>query len=180
MRMFKTYDMNGNFVKTFNTMKRAEDFIKANKFKGYKVVGEEVTTELTSKGELNAKCEIALMGRLVQVVDMPNLVYCMDYLCNTFRNTGVICDEETTGEYIMKKATEFINPDETVPVGFIVNTIMGELVCVAIVMKDLGEPMQIDSEDGILCYVYTFNAPDCSELGYCFFEKTKSGIRRIG
>lgn len=179
MRMFKTYDADGNFVKTFGTMKEAKKFIKETK--GYKVVGEEVLTEIKSKGDLNAQCEIALMGRLVQVTDMPNLIYCMDYLCTTLRNTGVIYeDDNVTGEYIMQKAMEFINPDETAPIGFVVNTIMEELVCVAIVMKDLEKPMHIDSPDGVLCYCYTFNAPDCSELGYCYFEKTKSGIRRIG
>lgn len=43
-------------------------------------------TELFSKGELNAKAEIALMGRAVNITDKDNLAYVIDYICKVVKH----------------------------------------------------------------------------------------------
>lgn len=37
----------------------------------------------------------------------------------------------------------------------------------------------ITSEDGVIAYVYNCNYPDCSELGYVFFEEQNGKLRRV-
>ena len=37
-------------------------------------------TEIYSKGELNAKAEVALMGRVTPIRDKDNVVYMIDYI----------------------------------------------------------------------------------------------------
>ena len=44
--------------------------------------------------------------------------------------------------------------------------------------EDRGE-FDIFDCDGVLSYVYNFDAPHCSELGYAYFEKRAKGIVRI-
>lgn len=132
-------------------------------------------TELFSKGELNAKAEIALMGRAVNITDKDNLAYVIDYICKVVKCT------ETSGAEILKLATQYSDEKVTRPIGLICNTIMGDMKCLTVILKDFdGSPFKLDSEDGVLCWVHNFTCPDCSELGYCFFEKTPSGFRRIG
>lgn len=131
-------------------------------------------TELFSKGELNAKAEVALMGRAVNVQDRDNLAYMIDYICTVLKHT------ETSGAEILKLATRYCD-EMTKPIGIICNTIMGDMQCLTVILKDFdGSPFKLDSEDGVLCYVHNFTCPDCSELGYCFFERTTSGFRRVG
>lgn len=131
-------------------------------------------TELFSKGELNAKAEVALMGRAVNVQDRDNLAYMIDYICMVLKHT------ETSGAEILKLATRYCD-EMTKPIGIICNTIMGDMQCLTVILKDFdGSPFKLDSEDGVLCWVHNFTCPDFSELGYCFFEKTPSGFRRIG
>jgi hypothetical protein len=43
-----------------------------------------------------------------------------------------------------------------------------------------GEMKSLTDEDGVLAYVYNMDAPDCSELGYVFFENKNGKIHRVG
>lgn len=131
-------------------------------------------TEVYSKGELNARAEVALMGRAVMLQDRDNLIYAMEYICK-------VLQASITGEQILDMAEKYLDKEKTKPIGLVCNTIGGDMKCLTVILKDFdGSPFQIDDEEGVLCYVYNFTAPDFSELGYCFFEKTPSGVRRIG
>lgn len=132
-------------------------------------------TELFSKGELNAKAEMALMGRAVNLQDRDNLIYVIDYICKVLKSTSV------TGEQILELAEKHLE-EKTKPIGLVCNTIGGEMKCLTVILKDFddGSHFQIDNEYGVLCYVYNFTAPDFSELGYCYFKKSPNGVRRIG
>lgn len=132
-------------------------------------------TEVYSKGELNAIAELALMGRAINLHDRDNLIYVIDYICRVLKHT------DSNGEQILDMAEKYLDKEKTKPIGLVCNTIGGDMKCLTVIFKDFdGSPFQIDNEDGVLCYVYNFTAPDFSELGYCFFEETPSGIRRIG
>lgn len=132
-------------------------------------------TEVYSKGELKAIAELALMGLTINLQDRDNLIYVIDYICKVLKHT------DSTGEQILEKAEEYLDKEKTKPIGLVCNIIGGEMKCLTVVLKDFdGSNFQIDNEYGVLCYVYNFTAPDFSELGYCFFEKTPSGARRIG
>lgn len=132
-------------------------------------------TEVYSKGELNARAELALMGRAINLNDRDNLIYVIDYICKVLKHT------DSNGEQILDMAEKYLDKEKTKPIGLVCNTIGCDMKCLTVVLKDFdGSPFQIDDEYGVLCYVYNFTAPDFSELGYCFFKKTPSGVRRIG
>ena len=131
--------------------------------------------ELLSKGELNAKAELALMGRVVQILDRENMEYVLDYIAKVLNCT------EMTGAEIYAEATKYTDPKETEPVGLSCSTLFGgEMRVVNIIFKDKGKSLKLDDPDGVLCYVHNFDAPDLSELGYCFFERQGSTYHRIG
>lgn len=132
-------------------------------------------TEILSQGELNAKAELALMGRVVQILDRDNMEYVLDYIADTLKfHTQLAVD-------IYNKATRYTDPKETVPVGLSCSTLLGgEFRVVNIIFKDKGKSLKLDDPDGVLCYVHNFDAPDLSELGYCFFERQGSTYHRIG
>lgn len=130
--------------------------------------------ELLSKGDLNAKAELALMGRVVQILDRENMEYVLDYIAKTINCT------EMTGKEIYDEATKYTDPKETEPVGLSTSTLFGgEMRVVNIVFKDRGKSLKLDDPDGVLCHVHNFDAPDCSELGYCFFERKGNSYHRI-
>lgn len=129
-------------------------------------------TEMYSKGELNARAELALMGRAVMLQDRDNLIYAIEYICK-------VLQASVTGEQILELAEKHLE-EKTKPIGLICNN-LGDMKCLTVILKDFdGSHFQIDDEYGVLCYVYNFTAPDFSELGYCYFEKSPSGVRRIG
>lgn len=131
--------------------------------------------EILSKGELNAKAEVALMGRVVQVLDRENMEYVIDYIADTLKFHTQL------GEDIYNKATQYSNLEETFPVGISCSTLFGgEFKVINIIFKDKGKSLKLDDPDGVLCYVYNFDAPDLSELGYCFFERNGNAYHRIG
>lgn len=131
--------------------------------------------EILSKGELNAKAELALMGRVVQLLDRENMEYVLDYIGKVLNCT------EMTGEAIYEEATQYTDSKKTMPVGLSCSTLFnGEFRVVNIIFKDKGKSLKMDDPDGVLCHVHNFDAPDCSELGYCFFERVGSTFHRIG
>ena len=126
-------------------------------------------------GRLNAKAECAMMGQVTLALGKDNFEYMLGYIAKTLGY------EETTGAEIYAKATEFINPKETEAIGLSCSTIMGTDRVVNIIFRDIDKPFILDDPDGVLCYVYNYTDPWCSELGYCFFERQGlAGYHRIG
>ena len=126
-------------------------------------------------GELNARAECAMLGMVVQAFKKESLEYMLGYIARTLG-----C-EEATGAEIYAKATEFIDPTKTEAVNLSCSTIYGTDRVANIVFRDKDKPFVLDDPDGVLCYTYNFTYPDCSELGYCYFEKKGlSDYHRIG
>lgn len=134
------------------------------------------TTEIYSKGELNAKAEVALMGLVTPVRDKDNIIYMLDYISKVIENN----EPYMTGEQIYDKAVEFVDLKETMIVGLSVCRIMG-MPCVNVIFKDIKDTkFKLDDSDGVLTYVHNYDGPDMSELGYCYFEKKGNAYHRIG
>lgn len=137
------------------------------------------TTEIYSKGELNAKAEVALMGLVTPVRDKDNIIYMLDYISKVIENN----EPYMTGEQIYEKAVEFVDLKETMIVGLSVCRVMG-MPCVNIIFKDIKDTnFKLDGVDGVLTYVHNSDGPDMSELGYCFFKKSRkqgNAYHRIG
>ncbi len=134
------------------------------------------TTEIYSKGELNAKAEVALMGLVTPVRDKDNIIYMLDYISKVIENN----EPYMTGEQIYEKAVEFVDLKETMIIGLSVCRIMG-MPCVNVIFKDIEDTkFKLDNSEGVLTYVHNYDGPDMSELGYCFFEKKGNAYHRIG
>lgn len=130
------------------------------------------TTEIYSKGELNAKAELALMGRITPIRDKDNIVYMLDYIAKTIEGN----DKYMTGEEIYNEAVRYVDLKETMIVGLSCCTVMG-MSCVNVIFKDIKDTkFKLDDEDGVLTHVHNFGGPDLSELGYCYFEKAGGGF----
>ena len=131
-------------------------------------------TEVYSRGDLNAKCELALMtGQCVSVRDVDNVRYCFEYIAKVVGSTTTTADE------FWEMMTQYLDKDKTYPVGFCMNKVFG-MTCMTIILHDKGEVNHsLDHEDGQFCYVYNFDAPDCSELGYSYFERRGNRYFRV-
>lgn len=127
-----------------------------------------------TKDTLEAKAEVALMGRVVSVSKYDEVAYIIDYINKVLVAQGSISKPEATGEEVVKRLIDYDNKVR----GLVVNTLLGYMPCITILLEDeeYDEQPPLDTDDGIFCYC--FNALDdymCSEFGCCFFEKLKDG-----
>lgn len=120
------------------------------------------------KKELATKCEMALMG-FTQPVTKEELKEAIPYIASAI---GVKCDTDEVMNTLFKYT-------ESTPKHFVMNTIMGEMMCLTVTLDDGETPYVIDSDEGVLSTVYNFTYPDCSEMGYSFFANRAGGIKRI-
>jgi len=64
-----------------------------------------------------------------------------------------------------------------------VNT-LDDMVLITLPLKTAEEIAErgykLDSKDGEFCFCYNATYPDCSELGYSYFNKDDLGYRRVG
>ena len=133
-----------------------------------------------NKDTLEAKSEVALMGRVVSVSKYDEVAYMIDYINTVLVNSKVISKPEATGEEVVSRLAEYDNKVR----GLVVCTLLGYMPCITILLEDdeYEEQPPLETEDGIFCYC--FNAMDdymCSEFGCCFFEKLRDGsYHRIG
>lgn len=134
----------------------------------------KIKTEVFSKGRIEAMCEMALMGVTQCMTDRDNLEYALDYIAKMLKNSGRIANPATGAEILSNFKYE--------PRGFVVNTLMDDMIVVTIILHDEECEVQpdLDTDGGVFCYCYNYSVDYFSELGYCFF-KNESGIyRRIG
>ena len=107
-----------------------------------------------------AKLELALMGRVIKI-DEEVLADALDYIASAAGHT------EISGAEIANRFCD------TKPVAISCSRVEG-MPCVNIILVDEGETLDLDSAEGVFCYVYNFAEPCLSEFGYSFFEKVGS------
>ena len=110
------------------------------------------------------------MGMTQKVDSNEEATYIAGYIAKVLE-----CD--VTGEDIFKEAIKYTK-------GAVIQYVNVATVCG---MKMLALPMTTDEDEepfnilspyGVFGYVYNFDAPDCSELGYACFENKNGRIRR--
>ena len=128
------------------------------------------------KSMLAAKAEAILMGLMQPITDNGEAEVIIDYIL------GVIEIEDTTGAEIMKLALRYVK--NGADVRFIhVGRISGFRMMTLVLQdkKSKAKTVNLLSNNGVFSYVYNFDAPDLSELGYTFFQKDYNGkIHRMG
>ena len=124
------------------------------------------------KNRASGKAEAVMMGMTQCVDSNKEAIFILDYICKTL-------EKEETGQQIFEKATQYSKGAKIKAVN--VCTLMEEFLVVSLPMEtdEDEEEFNLLSEYGAFSYVYNFDCPDFSELGYCFFKLTSQGIKRI-
>lgn len=128
-----------------------------------------------NQGILNAKAEVLMMHGTggIPINDNEEVPYILNYMFKTL-------EIDTTGEEVVKEATKFIKEEYYFRFLHLCTTEFGRMITIAIEVPSEDENFDVVSEDGVFCYVYNMDAPDCSELGYCFFKTMNNRTVRIG
>lgn len=134
----------------------------------------KVKNESYSKGELNAKAELLMMGFVQQITNINNIRYIIDYVSK-------VLHESITADEVIENAYKYIsNKDKIHIVGLSINTIMEEMICLTLILKDDEDGLfNIEDPDGVFCYCYNYTYPDYSELGYSYFRRDNGKLHRI-
>lgn len=116
------------------------------------------------------KAELAMIGLVVQCDNENECVYMTDYILKTL-------GKETLGRDIL---TDYINRHGNFNVKYLVVNHQEDMNMITYLLDSEKEsvPEDITTNDGVFCYVYNISIPYYSELGYSFFERTKSGFYR--
>lgn len=123
------------------------------------------------RSEEKARCEMMMMGFTEPIRSKEHLEEVVRY---SEKAMGTDIPVEDVMEQLFKYTVE-----GTIPKHAVFNRIMG-MRCLTVTLQAPKEKYDILSEDGVFSSVYNFDAPDCSELGYTFFENRFGAIKRIG
>ena len=128
------------------------------------------------KAELNkwnAKAEMCAMGFTIPVNSVEETKHIIGHL--VYLINGLQEDENLVNE-IYEGAMKYNSENE--PITHIQIQKYGGIGTLLTLVRD-NEMRYLTQPEGVLAYVYNFNYPDCSELGYVFFQNVDGGVTRI-
>ena len=128
------------------------------------------------ESEVATRCELALMGKVVEVKNSDEVEFMTKYILNA---TGH--NEYDDLDIVKDRICRYSEKNE---VKYLVcNTIMGFMQCITYLIdtneEDEPKPFEEDYGSGSpcsFCYVFNMDADDCSEFGDCFFQKKSDGF----
>ena len=123
----------------------------------------------------NADAEAAMMGFTIAVESEEHLSHLVKYVLRTLKGEYHYDLDEKTKEVVENATRKYRSGKDKSIKWFTTNSTMFG-VCLTFV-RDKGTPTK---RDGVLAWVENLDAPDCSELGYVFFENKNGKIVRIG
>lgn len=125
----------------------------------------------------SADAEAALMGFVVSVESNEHAWYILGYNLFTLHSMlGLSPDEvDDRAEEIMENVNRFNSNNTAVSHICFNNTAFG--TCVTFVRDE--EMKSLTSRNGVLAWVENLEYPECSELGYVFFEKKNGKTVRV-
>lgn len=124
------------------------------------------------QNEWNANAEAALMGFVVEVKSPEHLKHMIGYVLWTLKQDP---KAEENAESIFKDIHEF-NSEGTPVSHFAINNYNIGTLMTFVRDEDM---KSLADENGVLSYVYNMTYPDCSELGYTFFQVVRGQFKRI-
>ena len=128
----------------------------------------------------NANAEAAMMGFTVAIVSEEHLSYLVKYVLNTLKSEFSYDVEEKTKEVVENATHKYRSGKDKSIQWFTCNsTIFG--TCLTFV-RDKGALTLKSGKmkaSGSLAWVENLEYPDCSELGYVFFENRNGRVVRV-
>ena len=128
------------------------------------------------KAELNkwnAKAEMCAMGFTIPVNSPEEAKYIIGHLVYLINE---LQEDENLVNEIYEGAMKYNSENE--PITHIQIQKYGGIGTLLTLVRD-NEMRYLTQPEGVLAYVYNFNYPDCSELGYVFFQNVDGGVTRI-
>lgn len=125
-----------------------------------------------------ADAEMCMQGYVIEVQGEDHAKFMTGYILNT------LYGEREDADYLIGKASEIVQnaqdkyASKTREVSYMtVSRLMGEFIVLTFVVDK--KPLTKKNGDltsvGNLCWVENLDAPECSELGYCYFKKNSFG-----
>lgn len=141
-----------------------------------------MTNAMTSRW--SAEAELAMMGFPIPVVDTAHLTH-MVRECLKVLKSDCYKDNDSlnyrTIEIVANAMTKYNSSKDKSIKYFVVNDSMFGVMMTFVRSKgDLTLKSGKMKPSGVLAWVENIDAPDCSELGYVFFEKRNGKTVRIG
>ena len=122
----------------------------------------------------NADAEAAMMGFTIAVESEEHLSHLVKYVLFTVMDERTQDLHEKTKEVVENATRKYRSGKDKSIKWFTTNsTAFGK--CLTFV-RDKGTPTK---RDGVLAWVENIDYPDCSELGYVFFENKNGKVHRI-
>lgn len=124
--------------------------------------------------------ELAMMGFTIQIESEEHLTYLVQYVLNTLKSEFSYDVEEKTKE-VVENATRKYRSGKDKSISWFTTNATQFGTCLTFV-RDKGA-LTLKSgkmkNSGSLAWVENLEYPDCSELGYVFFENRNGKIRRV-
>lgn len=130
------------------------------------------------KDEMATRCELALMGKVVEVNGNSELQAMTDYILGALDKSEQYKDLDIVKDRICRYSKH------NRVTHLVCNTILGGqfrciTYCIDTQEEDEPKPFEEDYGSGCPCafsYVFNVDADDCSEFGDCFFKKHADGF----
>lgn len=120
---------------------------------------------------LATKAEMIMMGKVMEVKE-DDLTFLVEYILQA------LDEKDSTADEIVEAAHKFNSKNQ--PITHMVANNSGFGVLLTFVRdEEVTKSTDLTNEDGVLCYVYNLDYPDCSELGYSYFENKDNFYSRI-
>ena len=128
----------------------------------------------------NADAEAALMGFTVPVESDEHLRHMIGYITYTLQGMCAYLDSEAKADEIYHNAKEKYNSSKDKSIKYLTVSTMYCGTCLTFVRdkKKLVLKSGKPTNTGVLAWVENLEYPDCSELGYVYFENKNGKIRR--
>ena len=132
----------------------------------------------------NADAEMSMMGYPIKVEDTAHLTHMVRY-CLKVLKSDLYRDDQSlnyhTNEIVANATTKYNSDKDKSIKWFVVNDSMFGVMMTFVRSKgELTLKSGKMKSSGVLAWVENIDAPDCSELGYVFFEKKNGKTVRIG
>ena len=126
----------------------------------------------------SADAEMCMQGFVIPVQDVLHAQYIVTYILDTIFPDRI--DNDVFAESLVDTAMHKYASKKTRPVNFITvsTSPFGRLMTFVVDGKKLTKSDGSFTQTGNLCWVENLDAPDCSELGYCFFQKKNGKVVR--
>ena len=128
------------------------------------------------KNEAMARCELALMGKVVPINSNDEVQFMTDYILEVLDRD----DEFKDLDIIKERICRYSKNNEVKYI--VVNTILDTMRCITYLIdtNEEGEPAPLEEDwgTGFPCsfsYCFNVDADDCSEFGDTFYSKEADG-----